>query len=167
MGDHIRPRVRVPAGWRWPVGVSLSTEFGYQQRQFSTDTWTLEIRPIVDQQLGRWYWSFNPTVDRSFEGASERQGFGFSPNFKVSYDLTPTVSAGLEYYGSLGPLSGFDPVERQQHQLFPVVDLNLGPRWEFNFGVGFGLTRSTDPLIVKLILGYRFGGPEAGPAGYR
>jgi len=166
VGDHLRPRVRVPAGWRWPVGVSLSTEFGYQQRQFSTDTWTLEIRPIVDQQLGRWYWSLNPTVGRSFEGASERQGFGFSPNFKVSYDLTPTVSAGLEYYGSLGPLSGFDPVERQQHQLFPVVDLNLGPRWEFNFGVGFGLTRSTDPLIVKLILGYRFGGPEAGPAGY-
>src|SRR5437667_143755 len=53
VGDHLRPRVRVPAGWRWPVGVSLSTEFGYQQRQFSTDTWTLEIRPIVDQELGR------------------------------------------------------------------------------------------------------------------
>lgn len=167
VGDHIRPRVRVPASWGWPVGVSLSTELGYQQRQFSTDTWTLEIRPIVDQQLGRWYWSFNPTVGRSFEGESEKQGFEFSPNFKVSYDITRLVSGGLEYYGALGPLGGFDPVPRQQHQLFPVVDLNLGPRWEFNFGVGFGLTRSTDPLIVKLILGYRFGGPEPGGAGYR
>src|SRR3954465_15185792 len=31
VGDHIRPRVRVPENWHWPVGVSLSTEFGYQR----------------------------------------------------------------------------------------------------------------------------------------
>jgi len=36
-----------------------------------------------------------------------------------------------------------------------VIDLNLGPKWEFNAGVGFGLTASTDRLIVKMILGYR------------
>ena len=30
VGDHIRPRVRVPDSWHWPVGVSLSTEIGYQ-----------------------------------------------------------------------------------------------------------------------------------------
>src|SRR5437588_6917529 len=26
VGDHIRPRVRIPKEWRWPVGVSLSNE---------------------------------------------------------------------------------------------------------------------------------------------
>ncbi|MDR3775218.1 MAG: hypothetical protein P4L26_17825 [Terracidiphilus sp.] len=26
VGDHIRPRVRVPEKWRWPFGVSLSME---------------------------------------------------------------------------------------------------------------------------------------------
>jgi hypothetical protein len=36
VGDHIRPRVRIPASWQWPVGVSLSNEIGYQRRQFST-----------------------------------------------------------------------------------------------------------------------------------
>jgi hypothetical protein len=39
-----------------------------------------------------------------------------------------------------------------------VVDLDLGPKWEFNAGVGFGLTPSSDRLIVKMILGYRFDG---------
>ena len=34
VGDHIRPRVRVPASWQWPVGVSLSTEIGYQRAAF-------------------------------------------------------------------------------------------------------------------------------------
>src|ERR1700744_4281154 len=29
VGDHIRPRVAVPKSWKWPVGVSLSTEIGY------------------------------------------------------------------------------------------------------------------------------------------
>src|SRR5262245_11006203 len=47
VGDHIRPRVRVPEEWHWPVGVSLSTEIGYQRPQFSADTWNWEIRPII------------------------------------------------------------------------------------------------------------------------
>src|SRR5579864_3124964 len=50
VGDHIRPRVRAPESWHWPVGVSLSTEIGYQRPGFSLDTWTWEIRPIVDKQ---------------------------------------------------------------------------------------------------------------------
>src|SRR5271166_3478357 len=35
VGDHIRPRVRAPEKWHWPVGVSLSTEVGYQRALFS------------------------------------------------------------------------------------------------------------------------------------
>ena len=33
VGDHIRPRVRAPESWHWPVGASLSVEFGYQRSQ--------------------------------------------------------------------------------------------------------------------------------------
>ena len=40
--------------------------------------------------------------------------------------------------------------------IIPAIDLNLGPKWEFNFGVGVGLTRTTDHLLVKMIVGYRF-----------
>lgn len=156
VGDHIRPRFRVPEKWHWPVGVSLSNEIGYQRRQFSEDTWTWEMRPIIDQKLGRWYWSFNPTFDRSFHGSGVSRGMVFSPNFKFSYDITPKIAGGLEYYGSVGPATGFDPVAQQQHQIFPSIDLNLAPQWEINFGIGVGLTRSTDHLIAKMILGYRF-----------
>jgi len=162
VGDHIRPRVRAPDEWHWPVGVSLSVEIGYQRPQFSRDTWTLEIRPIVDKQLGHWYLSFNPTVDRSFHGPGIRSGVSFSPNFKAGYDITKRINAGLEYYGSLGPVTGFDPFRDQQQQIIPAVDLNLGPNWEFNFGVGVGVTHSTDHLLVKMILGRRFGAAHSG-----
>jgi hypothetical protein len=156
VGDHIRPRVRAPEGWNLPVGLSLSAEIGYQRRAFSTDTWTLELRPIIDKQWTRWYVSINPVLDRAIQGESTGNGFEFSPAAKVSCEVAPKVALGLEYYGSLGPVSHFNRAHDQQHQLFPVIDLDLGPKWEFNFGVGFGLTPSTDRLIVKMILGYRF-----------
>jgi hypothetical protein len=155
VGDHIRPRVHVPKKWNWPVGLSLSNEIGYQRRQFSTDTWSWELRPIIDKQLGRWYLSFNPSFDKSLHGESVHQGFVFSPNFKASYDFTKKIAGGIEYYGALGPATEFAAIS-QQHQIFPTIDLNLSPRWEVNFGLGVGMTRSTDHLIGKMILGYRF-----------
>ena len=156
VGDHIRPRVRVPEKWNWPVGVSLSNEIGYQRARFSPDTWTWEIRPIIDKQLGPWYLSFNPTLDRSWHGPSVSKGVEFSPNFKVGYNVTKQISAGFEYYGNYGNLTGFDPFREQQQDFFPSIDLNVSPKWEFNFGVGIGVTRSTDHLIVKGIVGRRF-----------
>jgi hypothetical protein len=54
------------------------------------------------------YLSFNPTLDRSFRGAGAAQGVTFSPNFKADYDLTRRINAGLEYYGALAPVTGFD-----------------------------------------------------------
>jgi hypothetical protein len=156
VGDHIRPRLRVPESWHWPVGVSLSNEIGYQRRIFSTDTWTWEIRPIVDRQIGPWYLSFNPALDRSWHGPGVNQGVAFSPNAKVSYNFTKRIAGGLEYYASYGPITDFDPLRQQQQQFFPSIDVDFGPRWEFNFGVGVGTTASTDHLIVKCIIGRRF-----------
>lgn len=157
VGDHIRPRVSIPESWHWPVGLSLSTEVGYQRREFSTDTWTWEIRPIVDQKIGRWYWAFNPAVEMALKGDNAGKGFSFAPAAKVSYDVTSRIAAGLEYYGDIGQISHIEPPSKQQHLIFPVLDIDLGPRWEFNVGVGVGLTPGTDRLIVKMILGYRFG----------
>lgn len=156
VGDHIRPRVRVPPSWKWPVGVSISQEFGYQRRPFSVATWSYELRPIIDKQLGRWYFSFNPAFEKAIVGQGVNQGFIFSPNAKVSFDITKRISAGMEYYGSLGPVPNLLPGPLQQQQVFPAIDLNLSPKWEVNFGIGIGLTRVTDHLITKMILGYRF-----------
>ncbi len=156
VGDHIRPRIAVPKEWDWPVGLSLSTEIGFQSRSYSEDTWSWEIRPIIDKQVGRWYFSINPAFEKSISGLNSGEGFAFAPSAKISYDLVKEVSIGVEYYAGLGPVSRFNPRDEQEHQIFPVIDLNVSPDWEINFGVGVGLTRSTDDLILKLILGRRF-----------
>jgi hypothetical protein len=156
VGDHIRPRVTAPESWHWPVGVSLSQEIGYQRAKFSEDTWTYELRPIVDKKLGRWYLAFNPTFERALHGLNVNQGWVFSPNAKVSFDFSKKISGGVEYYGTLGPTPDFNSLSQQEQQIFPVIDLNVSPKWEINFGAGIGMTQSTDRLIVKVIIGRRF-----------
>ena len=156
VGDHIRPRVRAPDSWHLPVGLSLSTEIGYQRAVYSPDTWTWEIRPIIDKAIGRWYLALNPALERTWHGPDVNQGVGFSPAVKVSYDFTNVVSTGFEYYADYGRLGEFASLHQQQQQVFAVTDLNVSPKWEINVGIGVGSTAGTDHLIVKGILGRRF-----------
>jgi hypothetical protein len=156
VGSHIRPRVAAPKSWDWPVGVSISTEFGFQKSAFDPNTCSLEIRPIIDKQWNKWYLSFNPTMDKSFAGPDQNRGLIFSPNLKGSYDVSKVVALGLEYYGSTGPFFHYDRFQEQEHQLFVATDLDFDPNWEFNAGVGYGFTQATDKCIIKLILGRRF-----------
>lgn len=155
VGDHIRPRVRVPESWKWPVGVSISIEFGYQRAFYAGDTWDFEIRPIIDKQMGKLYVAVNPALERSFHGPTVPGGVGLSPSFKAGYDFTKVVNAGIEYYGDLGPLKKFDPIGEQEQQIVPAMDLNFSKNWEFNAGMGIGVTHGTDHLVLKFIVGRR------------
>lgn len=163
VGDHIRPRVRVPDQWHWPVGVSLSTEIGYQRAVYSPDTWTWELRPIFDKAIGRWYMALNPALERTWHGPDASRGVGFSPGAKVSYDFSRVVSGGIEYYADYGQLGDFDSLHNQQQQIFAVTDLNVSPNWELNFGIGVGPTAGTDHLIIKAIVGRHFNWRKPSP----
>lgn len=155
VGSHIRPRVRVPESWGWPVGVSLSMEMGYQRKEFDENTWSWEIRPIIDKEFGRLYVGFNPVLDRAWKGPGTQEGVGFEPNVKVGFDFTKEINAGIEYYGALGKLGDFAPKNAQEHLFFAAADLDVSPKWEINFGMGVGVTPATDHLIFKTIIGRR------------
>lgn len=161
IGSHIRPRVRAPVSWHWPVGASLSMEVGYQDRAYSTDTWSLELRPIIDKQLGAWYVSLNPTLEHGLRGETSAEGFEFSPNAVVNRDITRKVNVGVEYYGGMGPIRSLAPRAEQEHQLFGVMNLDMGTDWELNAGYGVGLTAPTEKRMVKVILGRRMGSARA------
>jgi hypothetical protein len=156
VGSHIRPRVAAPATWNWPVGVSISFEFGFQKAAYDANTTTLEIRPIIDKQFGNLYVALNPTLEKSFVGPESNLGFIFSPNVKLSYSVSKVVAIGPEYYGSTGPFFHYYNSSDQQHQIYLATDLTFNPAWEFNAGYGWGLTNSTDKSVFKLILGRRF-----------
>jgi hypothetical protein len=159
VGTHLRPRVRVPESWGWPVGVSISQEFGYARSKFSADTWTYELRPIIDKDIGRLYVSLNPTFEKSLRGPGSSAPFEFTPNVNVGYDVTKRVNLAIEYYGATGTIKRVEPIAEQEHQLFGAVNLDFGPEWEFNLGYGKALTAAGDQKIIKMILGRRVGKP--------
>jgi hypothetical protein len=169
VGDHIRPRVRAPESWHWPVGVSLSQEIGYQRARFSPDTWTWEIRPIVDKQMGRLHWAVNPALERTLHGPGIHEGMDFAPGVKVGWDFTKVVNAGIEYYADYGNITRILPLHEQQQQIFAATDLTVSPDWELNFGVGIGPTAATDHWLIKCIVGRRFtwGRPRRTPKPHR
>ncbi|MFY9911685.1 MAG: hypothetical protein WCF22_18155 [Candidatus Sulfotelmatobacter sp.] len=123
--------------------------------------------PSSTKKLGGGIGRSNPAFDRSWHGLSVHQGVTFSPDAKFSYDITKKIAGGLEYYGAFGPATDFLPFKYQQQQFFPAIDVDFGPQWEFNFGVGVGATRSTDHLIIKCIIGRRFSWPHGSSAKLR
>ncbi|WP_288096219.1 hypothetical protein [Hydrotalea sp.] len=153
IGSHIRPRIMAPLSWHLPVGLSLSTEFGYQSKYYSPDTWSIEIRPIVDKQWKNLYVSFNPTVGVALKGIDQHKAPDFEPNVKVAYQFFKNTDFGFEYYGSVGPINNFEQLPQENHALFLVYDLENNNDWEVNIGPGWGLTPATDGLVFKVLIG--------------
>jgi len=118
-------RIAIPQEWEWPVGLSLSTEFGYQRRSFTEDTWSWELRPIIDKQWGRWYFSLNPSLEKSIHGRHSNEGYQFAPSAKISFDVTKMAAVGVEYYSSIGTVGRLERWDEQQHQIMPVLDLDF------------------------------------------
>lgn len=155
VGTHIRPRVMAPAKWKWPVGVSLSAEIGYQRPEYAGETWSIEVRPIVDKQWQKLYLSFNPTFGIALRSATENSIPVFEPNIKASYAFFNNFALGVEYYGEMGAINAFETLAAENHAVFAAIDLLNSKEWEFNGGTGFGLTPATDGFIFKVIVGRR------------
>ncbi len=151
-GTNIRPRIKAPDTWNWPLGVSLSSEIGFAIDPMSNQKdWGAEIRPIFDKTIGKNYISFNPNVGISFTNKE----YLFEPNFKYAYASYPKASMGFEYYGNTGKIFNPNKISQQEHAFYFVVDLFLHPLYEFNFGIGKGLTENSNGLNVKCYVGRR------------
>ena len=156
LGNQIRPRITVPQKWSWPLGASLSMEFGFFRPETDSNfIWQGEIRPIVDKTAGNWYFAFNPNL--AFVVSGENKQLAFTPQVKSVYTIKKIVGIGLEYYSSLGTFQKFLPVSQQEHLLGPMIDLYFDPMWEVNGGFLFGLTENSNQTIFKLLLGRRIG----------
>lgn len=155
-GWHIRPRFRLPEWENFPFKVSVSFEYAFNRAGFDPNDQTLEMRPIFERQDGRLYLSINPDLSVATKGPDAGSSPAFEPNAKIGWDVTKKVAAGFEYYAETGPVKHFDRLSEQHHILLPAVDLNVSPDWELNFGVGRGLTNTSEHWILKAIIGYRF-----------
>ena len=156
VGWHVRPRYSFPEPKGFPFKFSLSLEYAFNQPHFDPNSQTLEIRPIVEHQDGRLYLSINPSMSVAIKGLDAGSAPGFGPSVKIAWDFSKQIAAGVEYYTETGTVKHFELRGNQHHIIFPALDLNVSPDWELNFGVGRGLTGTTEHWVVKSIVGYRF-----------
>jgi hypothetical protein len=151
-GSNIRPRVKAPDEWNLPIGISLSSEIGCSiDPENKEKEWGTEIRPIMDKTIGNHYLSFNPSFGISFTKGT----YLFEPNFKYAYTASKKANLGFEYYGNTGTVFSPFRLPEQEHQLYAVIDLFLHPLYEFNLGIGKGLTDASNGTTIKCYVGRR------------
>ncbi len=124
-------------------------EFSYNSKHWDERPFTSEIRPIVGWHLHPIDIILNPILDNSWAGGF--QSLDFAPAARVAYNFSPKWAFAVEHYADLGPLRDFYSLRNQPQQIYAVVD-HTAKLFDFEFGVGRGLTAASDKWTLKLIL---------------
>ena len=131
-------------------GVNL--EFSNTTPPFAQTRFALEVRPIIGLRNADYEFIFNPIIDAGFGKLGE---LDFAPAARLARKLAPDTYLGFEYYADFGEIGNMPKLADQQHTLFLVTDFKLGVV-DVDFGVGYGLTSSSDRWVIKTIIGYAF-----------
>jgi hypothetical protein len=123
-------------------------EFSDNTIHWDSTRFTSEVRLILGWHLHRVDIVVNPILDTAYDGL---RNMDFAPAARVAYNWTKTWATALEEYDDFGPLRRFRPAQEQSHQLYGVVD-HRTRFLDIEAGVGFGLTKGSDRLTLKLIL---------------
>jgi hypothetical protein len=115
----------------------------------------LEFRPILSRDLGRFSVDLNPSFELPTV-SEERRTLEFNYAARVYYRLSRRFIPGVEFYGGIGQIRAIDGSQEQEHYVFPTIYGRLARGLKLVAGPGFGLTRASDPVILKLGLEYEF-----------
>ena len=165
-GSNYRLRGRLFDEGTLPVDLGWYLELEWHKTpQFDDADLELEMRPIVEKDIGPFSFMANPIFEKVLLGEGHNQGFEFGYSTGAYYRWRRYFSPGVESYGAIGLIDQPDPPHEQQYYVFPVVWGELPHGIEYNVGPGFGLTRGSDHVIVKFNLELeRFIGAIFGPS---
>jgi hypothetical protein len=138
----------------------INFEISNSTPKFAQTRFGIEIRPIIGVRNADWEFIVNPIVDI---GIGKYGQADFAPAARLARKLDQDVFVGLEYYADFGEIGHFGKVAEQQHTLFAVTDFKFGV-FDVDFGLGYGLTPSSDRFVAKTIVGYAFPVPGGSPA---
>ncbi len=155
-GSRSKVHFTLPMTERWPIRFGANIELDYMRRAAEENPLSLEIRPIVDTHYGKFTLTGNFAFEKPFSGPGTHRGVQFAPSGALQYELSRWIQPTVEYYGDMGPLQVLPGVQRQQQFIVPALNLYLVPQLELNLGVGIGLTRTSNGLFLKSIVGWEF-----------
>lgn len=149
-GDKLRLRGRLFDQEVLPVDLGWYAELEWHKTpQFDDADLELELKPIIEKDFGRLSLIVNPVFEKPLYGRGHDQGFEFGYRNGAYYRWLRYLSPGVEFYGGVGLIDDNDPLNEQQHYIFPVLWGQLPRGVEYSVGPGFGLTRGSDHVAVK------------------
>ena len=165
-GSKFRVRGSLFDQGQLPVDLGWYIELEYNRvPNFDDQQLELELRPIIQKDFGDFSIMLNPKFEKVLDGPDKHKGFEFGYAAGTYYRWKRFLSPGLEFYGGIGNVMDTEPTTEQQHYIFPVIKGELSHGIEYNTGVGFGLTRGSDSVIVKFNLELeKFVGAIFGPS---
>jgi hypothetical protein len=159
-GSRVRARGAFFDKGRYPVDLGWYVEA--EMPHDAASDLELEFKPILSRDFGRLSLDLNPAFELPTV-TSERRTLEFRYAARVYYRLSRNFIPSLEFFGDAGQIRRPTPSREQEHYVFPVVYGRLARGLKFVAGPGFGLTRGSDPVILRLGVEYEFtlGGGEA------
>lgn len=167
-GWKLRTKWVLPRRFTGKFFLGINAEIGKVPRAVEEQGWANEFRPIAGFYDGRWLLDINPIFGYALSGPDKLRP-DFEPAGKVGFNTQLGFMVGSEYYAGLGYLSSLPaPKSEQDHLLFLTIDLtepadkgtsadSEEESWEFNLGIGRGLTDATPQhWILKSIVGRAF-----------
>jgi hypothetical protein len=152
-GDKVRLRGRLFDPGTLPVDLGWYTELEWHKTpQFDDADLELELKPIIEKDIGRFSLVLNPVFEKVLYGAGHHEGFEFGYRNGAYYRWLRFLSPGVEVYGAIGLIDNNDPMDEQQHYIFPVLWGQLPHGIEYSVGPGFGVSKNSDHVLVKFNL---------------
>ena len=116
---------------------------------------TTEVRTIIGYRADKWLLGVNPILSWDLSPGFRNGGPDMVLGFKGAHDVAEGIALGLEYYSGIGKLNHPMPHSLQEHTIYAVMDFDRKP-FDFNLGIGRGLTGATDQWTVKAIFNVPF-----------
>lgn len=153
-GQRYHVRTRFFEKGELPVDLGAYVEL--EMPKHDEDTHEVELRGIVEKDVGRFTFDFNPIVEKVVKGQNLSSGWGLQYSAAVVYRLSERYRPRLDFFGDFGPIQDFRPRSEQQHLVSPALEINLGRQFRVQAGAAFGLTDATEQRLVRIRLEKEF-----------
>ncbi len=150
-GSKYRLRGRFFDEGTLPVDLGWYLELEWHKTpQFDDDQLELELRPIIEKDVGGFSIMLDPSLKSPYSPGRARTRASNSVTRAASTtDGCATARRGSSFTARLAISTITIRSSTQQHYIFPVIWGELPHGIEYNVGPGFGLTRGSDHVIMK------------------
>jgi hypothetical protein len=116
----------------------------------------VQFGPIVSFKLDKVSINANPFFEKSF-GRNSVEGIAFTYGWNAKYELSKTLSVGVEGFGFVENIGGGTPLAEQDHRIGPALFMEIPITKDYSItpdaAILFGLTKGTPDMAFKLNIG--------------